>query len=261
MKRNLFVRHVIQRENHLKNAIFDFFLSVASYPRLVLEVFIRKNFGEQYFSTSSVVSLGCILMLIPPIVYKLSTTFLLRMGVYQDALPGFWAKYASWYLFIVAFFYFSYKRAQEIKTEPSVFDFGKFSLYSGAIHPFFFTIKLFGKKATVRSIECFYEPAVFFILGLLLSLMGQPVGSLLSWCSIFYALSYKGAYKIGDDYVRKMINGIIYNEEMERMFVDGDDEERRGVRIRARRPNSREDREKVFDAFFEGADEEPTLVS
>lgn len=73
MKKNLYFRSVIRRENLFKKFVLDFFFAIASYPRLLIEVFIRRNFGERYFSMASAVWLTVLLLAFPIIAMKLSS--------------------------------------------------------------------------------------------------------------------------------------------------------------------------------------------
>ncbi|CAG5011145.1 hypothetical protein DYBT9275_04891 [Dyadobacter sp. CECT 9275] len=58
MKTNLYYRAVFRRQSMLNEFVMDFFLYFCSYPRLMLEVFVRKNFGERYFSFFSALMIG-----------------------------------------------------------------------------------------------------------------------------------------------------------------------------------------------------------
>ena len=53
MTKNLYYRTVFMRVNSIKEIILGFFLAIASYPRMLLEVFTRKNMGERYFSLAT----------------------------------------------------------------------------------------------------------------------------------------------------------------------------------------------------------------
>ena len=208
--------------------------------------------------------------------------------------------YASWYLFVIAFIFYSWQRQSEIKRNPTVFDFGKYSLSSGVIHPFFInwgtkrlsnitanirdysapldtiagthfygtdsatdvlkerkirknkTDELQQAETNYRKIETLLEPAFFFLLGFGLNILGQYIGFILIFCSIFYSLGYLCAYKMGDDFVMDKIDEMIMNEELESAFVNEKNaDQTRGVRFYAQKPNSKSDRRKVADSFLE----------
>jgi len=250
MKKNLYYRHVLQRTSLLKSFIIRLFVGLASWPRLLLEVFIRKNFGERYFSFSVAIVVGVVMLLLP-ILFFYGSSFLFRMRGSSGGFSVFMMSYGTWYAFTIAFLFMSYLRKKELKRNPSVFDFEKFSLYSGDIHPFFSTIKIKGTP-TIRQIECLIEPALFFAAGLLLSFLDQSIGTMLIVCSIIYSLSYVGAYYLGDDFTMDKIDEMICNEELFHAFVEGKDaSETRGVRFYGHRPDDEAIRRKVVTSFIE----------
>lgn len=251
MQKNLYFRNVLRRHNVLGEAISNFFLGLASYPRLLLEVFIRKNFGDRYFSIASVITVAVVLLFLPMVTDQ----YINGVRAHLITLSNSMSEHKTWYLFILLFLVFSAIRYFEIKKNPSVFDFGRFSLSSGDINPLFFKIRFSGKKPSVRMIETVYEPALFFILGLLLRLMDDSLGPLLVWCSIFYSLGYVGAYKRGDDFVKDKIDEMICNEEMENAFVKDEENNKRGVRIRTEKPTSEEMRTDLVESFVVYQDE------
>lgn len=256
MKKQLSYRNVFQRENLIKKGIFNLFLSLASYPRLTLEILIRKNFGERYFSLASGITVGVILAIIPVLLKDIGA-FMFRNqfaeGYYHEY--GFWTRYTTWYLFLIIFSYSLYLRWKESRRKPGVFNFEKYSLYMGKINPVFYNIELFGRKATTRKIEIFYEPALFFFAGLLLKICGQPVGLLFIICSIFYSISYAAAYKFGDDFTLDKIDQMIQNEKLHDAFVAEDDHSNEhGYRWYGDRPSNKDQREKLYKTMFEDDD-------
>lgn len=254
MKKNLYFRQVYRRENVLKDFIYAAFYKLASYPRMLIEVFIRRNFGQRYFSPATAVTIMVVLFLWPVMVYRIFQSngrLLSDLGIEE---PNWLWAYSGWYLLLVAFGYFAYLRYKEIKQNPSVFDFGRFSLCTGDIHPLFYKLKIFGKTPSIRKIEIWCEPALFFLIGLLLGLTGQRVGGLLMDCSILYALSYAAAYKQGDDFVMDKIDETIMNEELENAFVnDATSDNTRGVRFYSHKPDAKSLRRKVAESMIENS--------
>lgn len=249
MQRNLYFSTLMRRQNVLKSFILDAFLGIASYPRLLLEVFIRKNFGQRYFSIATVVTISIIMALSPLIGDKLSS---LRSQDYGGNRGSFWGHYATWYLFLFAFIYFAWLRWREVKINSSIFDFSRFSLYSGNIHPFFRNLKIAGKTQSIRSIETLLEPTLFFLAGVALLIIGQKLGILLMISSIIYSISYSAAYKNGDNFVMDKIDEIIMNEELTNAFVDDmGAENTRGVRFHMRKPKAKAMRKKLAESFLE----------
>ncbi|MFN8343991.1 MAG: hypothetical protein U0X91_03250 [Spirosomataceae bacterium] len=247
MKKNLYYRTVFKRTNGMKEAILAFFLAICSWPRLLLEVFLRKNLGERYFSLSTALVMTVLLALTPVVFQQITHRLFGSFG--WGPFIGF---FGSWYLFLAAFLYMCLRRHEEIKRLPSVFDFGRFSLSTGQIDPSFLRMTFRGQPVDVRLIETVLEPGVFGILGWILFLAAQPIGIILMLSALCYSFSYVGAYHQGDHFVMDKIDEMICNEEMVSAFVEGRDaSETRGVSFYGRRPADPETRRKLVDNFIE----------
>lgn len=248
MQKTVYYREIIRRENLLLKNIFDIFFRLASYPRLLIEVFIRKNFGQRYFSVASVLTIGVLLILYPIIFKKRGPVFSSRYD--YDPNHSVLGDNILWYLFVAAFLLFSYIRWAEIRKNPSVFTFQKFSLYYGDINPFFYSIKFDGKKPKMRTVEIFYEPAPFLLLGIILWWMGQKLGILLTVSAICYSISYAAAYSRGDNFMMDQIDQMILNEEKYKIFVeDLPPDKTRGAEHRGELPTDREKAILLADAI------------
>lgn len=252
MKKEMYYSSQLTRRNLLWEKILDFFLSIASYPRLLFEVFIRKNFGIRYLNYASALTAFCLFALLPLVADNIKDAFFqLRYFRNSSAQDGFWLRYATWYAFLGVFAYFAYKRIGEIKHQPSVFDFAKVSNYPGDIDPRFWT--LWNRKWNIRQIETFVEPMLFLVPGLVLYyILGQNVGMLLIIVSGIYSLSYMAAYHKGDNYIMDMIDKMIRNSENGKAFLDDKEENHRGVRTYMRKPIDPTLRRKVAMAFSAG---------
>jgi hypothetical protein len=258
MKKNIYFSHMLHRENLLKKFLFNFLTMVASYPRLVSEVFLRRNFGERYFTSASVICAAFIMALLPVLFHAMPS---LPIGHYSSGQSGFWMKYTTWYMFLAAFLYCSWQRRAEIKRSASSFDFSRFSLYAGDVDARFFQIRPFGWQPNIRLIETIYEPGVFFLIGLVLWCMGQRIGILLLINSLFYSLSYVATYWHGDNFILDRIDEMIFNEEMSKSFIDDiNPQDARGVRFYCKKPLSKEQREKLMDSFLDDADDAAEVI-
>jgi hypothetical protein len=248
MKKNLYYRNVYKRSNVFHSISVTIFHTIASYPRLLLEVFIRRNLGERYFTFFGCIVMALVLSLVP----FFSNGIFSFLGYSRSfEFTTFLVKNLSWYVFLGVFILFAIKRRAEIARKPSVFDFGRFSLSTGESLPFFYQIKIFGTPDP-RLVETFFEPLFFFVIGFVLTLFGQSVGWLILVCSLLYGLSYRGAYKLGDDFVMDKIDEQIANEETYKAFVEGKEPHlTRGIRFYGRRPVDPEKRRQVADSFFE----------
>lgn len=268
MTKNLYYRTVFRRTNLIKERIFAFFLFIASYPRVLIEVFIRKNFGERYFSLATCFTVAGFLMIIPILLKRLAIFNGIRSDNWESAMEAIKVYqspvlkiYWQWYVFTVVFLVFSFIRWKEVRRSPSVFDFKRFSLHTGDILPFFNNLTINDKKPSIRAIETFWEPLGFFIVGLILYMMGQTLGMLLIAAALCYSLSYYGAYNSGDHFVMDKIDEMILNEEMEAAFIgDAPTDQTRGVRFYSRKPTSEELRRRVANSFIGDNDEDVSVA-
>ncbi len=228
-----------RRRNILKEYILNIFFVISSWPRLVLEVFLRRNMGERYFTAENAVLVAIVLIVMP--MY------------FWGGYGGFWAvlwrvakEHVTWYLFVLAFAWFSYRRWRDVKDLPSVFELRRFSLSSGLPFDFFYSWGF-----NTRRIATLLEPALTLSLGLLLFWMNLPVGLLIVACSVIYALSYLGAYSLGDDFIMDKMDELICVKNLAASFKEGKDvRETDGFEFVGQRPKDPETRERVMETFW-----------
>lgn len=252
MKKNLYYQILYRRTNFIKEFILGLFMGISSWPRLLLEVFIRKNMGERYFSFSTSIIIAIILALLPFQIAKFHAFFSGQFSFWDVLL-----KNIAWYIYLIAFLYHADLRRQEVKRLPSVFDFARFSLSTGNINPQFYNFSIDGTKTDVRTVETLLEPALFFIVGFFLAIIGQSLGFLLLICSVIYSLSYVAAYHLGDNFVMDTIDEMICNEELVASFVEGmDSSQTRGFNSYGRKPSDPDMRRRVVDDMTGGKNTE-----
>jgi len=245
-KTNLYYKTVFKRKEVAKDIGLIFLLFIVSWPRLLMEVFLRKNFGERYFSLGAVIFLGFVLFFIPIGMDKA----LYYSG--DNSIPSIMIRNFTWYLYLAGLVYVSIQRQREIKRDIGTFDFAKFSAYDGDINNAFYFIKIGGKEVTRRQISIFIEPAFLFAIGVILTLLAQKVGLLIVSCSICYAIGYQVAYTRGDHFILDTIDEMICNEEMVGSFVEGRrPEDTRGFEMRGNAPVEPGFRKQVIDNCIE----------
>jgi hypothetical protein len=250
--KNQYYRELFMRVNVLKAFIATCFFTICSYPKLVIEVFIRQDFGERYFTLASALSVAAILFVLPAVT---------SMGMLLADPLGFIGTDFTWYAYLAAYIFFSWKRYKEVQNNPGVFEFAKVSVSSGTIHPFFKRFRIFGKEPSLRVIEIGLEPLMFFIAGLILHVLAQKLGMLLIVCSVLYSLSYYSAYLRGDNFIMDRLDQVMYSEQQEGFFTRG--EEPKGTRFYFKRPPSDELGKKLSDWLKaeDGDDEPPSVAS
>ncbi|MBW4889201.1 hypothetical protein KXQ82_05720 [Mucilaginibacter sp. HMF5004] len=252
MKRNLYYKGMYQRKNVIKDALMSLGAWTLSWPRLLLEVFIRKNFGERYFSLFTAISLTCVLFWLPIGIDRA------RLPFGGGSVTSVIGHNATWYVYLAAFVYFAFKRQKEIKRERSWFE-KKFSLYNGDINPRFHNLKIGNWVIDRRTISTTYEPLFCFIVGLVLTACLQKIGVLIIYSSICYGVSYYGEYLSGDHFVMDMMDEMIANENLVKSFVNqAPPEKTNGFEVKGTPPNNPDFRRKVADNML--ADDEPVEV-
>jgi hypothetical protein len=261
-KAELYYKEQFQREESgLRRGLWHLLSVFYSPCRLLLEVFIRKDFGERYFRLSSAVGTFVFFALWPFIWYGLKQYMrIITFGMFSrhDVTPtegSLFQDYIGWYVYLFVFLAVCFRHHEAQKHAPSVFDFAKYSLYAGRIHDVFVDFKIKGKKGDPRIIECWLEPAPFFAAGLLLAMFGQALGWLLMFSAAVYAASYRDAYNHGDNFVMDMIDNIIISEHHHETFVNG--KEMRGYRDRSRKPGDPEKRKRLLDYMMEDDEDAP----
>jgi len=238
--RNLYYHTVFKRTNSVKVFILQVFLALASWFRVFIEVFTRKKFGERYFLFPLNIMLAVILGIVPLGRY------------YGTPVLAIIFKNLTWYAYIVAFMIASYKRYLEVKREPSVFDFKRFSLSPGIIKKWLYKIDLIGMKMTNRNISIFVEPGIFMLIGMVLVALQQDIGYLLISSATVYGYSWAAQYYLGDQFIMDTIDQMIANEELVNSFVHTRiPADTRGFEVDASKIKSREFRRMVAENMME----------
>jgi hypothetical protein len=241
MEQRTYYRDVLQRKGALSEKIASIINGICSYPRLLLEVFIRRNFGQRYFSMLHVWIVTLFCGSIPLLTGKL---FFKRLHGMDDVIQHFW----DWYLFLGLFLVFSFIRRSEIKSDPEVKDFSKYSLYEGDVANFFWNLG--GRAWSPRQVETLLEPGAFFLIGLVLLFIGLPVGGLILVSSVMYSFGYSIAYNQGDHYILDLIDQKLLNKALMQTFVEGE-KDYKGFRFRGLRPVDENLRQELIKEMVE----------
>lgn len=154
-EQNLFRTIQAGRGNHIFDIITGILFSLSSYPSYIVEVFLRKKFGERYFTTTHAISISIVMLWIWFSIGKQGREFI-----------GF-----TWLIFTALFLYKSIRHRMEIKKYGTAYNFDRFSYSDGEILPFWWNIidtKIFGKTITRYKILIYLEPAIPVISGLFL---------------------------------------------------------------------------------------------
>lgn len=267
------IQHFSRHRGGFKDFLAGQLYTFSSWGRMLIEVFIRKDFGERYFNfynaTTTFIKFALLPFLPQIIIILVLKTFALAMRfadkpLYAEGASSIsfgWSipvSFYGWYIYLVLFLIASYRHHKAMKRNPSVFDFARYSLSNGRIHPFFYSFEFRGRKADRRMIECWLEPAPFFLAGFMLAQIGQALGWLLMVGAVAYSASYIREYNGGDNFVMDTIDEMIINEELEKAFLgDADPDETRGYRFIGRKPNDPAKRETVYENMRESEEKVP----
>lgn len=246
MKAAIYQKAMMRRQNPIAEHIINFIYNLTTVPKLTLEVFIRRNFGERYFSFAMGI-ITCIVLSVLP--YFFPTTDKYPFSIIQMIGANL-----LWYGYVGALVTVLIIRKREIAREPSVFDFAKYSLYQGKhIDWFAKTILMQIPRITPRMIDKVIDPGFFLLVGLLAMLLGSPfLGVWIIFSSLCYHLSNAIAYHQGDHFIMDLIDITITAEELEKSIVyNMSPEETRGFSVYGRRPVKMENRKAVFEELFD----------
>lgn len=248
IKTNEYYATVYGRTNKLKNGLLSFFFGISSMPRLLAEVFLRRDLGRQYFSLFHCVIWAILLLVLP---FILPSDY--NHSWYQPIL-----KHWGWYLFLLAFCKFSWKRHKECKRPWGYFDFNHFSKSSGKRLPQVENFKFLGKPVNVRAMDVYVEPLLITAVGLFSLLVGQwMLGTLLTICAGIYSLSYRAAYQTGRNSSLEDIDRDIANRWITNTFLN-DQPQTSNFNFYGPKPSSSEVRKGFADLL--GKEDEGTEV-
>ena len=245
-KRNIFIEMNQSRSNLILDFFLGIFLIFASHASAIVEVFLRKRFGERYITLAQ--SIGIFFVMVAAMMF--------------DPLKNLLG--LSWFLFALVFLGFSIRHRLEIKKYGTAYDFKRFSLSDGEILPFWWNIigkRFLGIKITYYTVVTALEPAIPIIAGIILTIFGftRPVGILLFFCGILYALRNFDKARQGRNWVLDNIDKKISDEMKYDVFIGRKSKkDTKGVYLPIELPEDKETRQALYNAvdasMSEGAD-------
>ncbi len=245
----------INRTNPIKKLIVGGLLLITAFPKVIIEVIVRKNFGVHYLTAFSVGIIFIIFAALPMV-----------MGMRIGSANSLW-RYIElmplYYSFLFAFLIMGIKHLKDNWLPPGVYIADRSGTCSGDIHPIFYKIAraigIKNRTTRIRIITIWLEPLPFLLAGLIIAGFDHALGFLL----IFAALSYSGgnwaSCMIADDYVIGEIGRQVRTKALAEwvMNSDSDDDkvsETGGNKFTAHLPEDPEARLKLLKTFM-GSDE------
>jgi len=208
-KRNIFIEMYGGRTNHFLNFIGGFFMMFASSASSIIEVFLRKRFGERYITLSQSILLFFILIFSADVI---KATLRQREGRTLVIIFAF------------AYLFLSIRHRLEIKKYGTAYDFKRFSLSNGEIAEFWYNIigkRVLGIKITTYLVQILLEPAIPVIIGtvFMVSEYTKPLGFLLYFCGIIFGIRNFSIAQKGRNWVLDNIDKKISNEMKYDVFI------------------------------------------
>jgi len=248
-KRNIFIEIHKGRSNFVMEMFLGIFMIFASHASAIVEVFLRRRFGERYITLAQSIGL-----------------FLAIIILYSWADNIFDGQLDSPFLLIFAFVFlgFSIWHRLEIKRYGTTYDFKRFSLSDGEIAPFWWKIigkKYLGIKVTSYLVHVLLEPAIPVVIGFLLmsNKYTYTLGALLFLCGIIFGFRNFSKAQQGRNWVLDNIDKKISNEMKYDVFIGRKPKnDTKGVYLPIELPEDEETRQALYKAvdssFNEGED-------
>jgi hypothetical protein len=237
------VHHFFQVTQGGRASIFVLILSILSglstIPASLVEVFLRREFGERYIS----LSLNIVIALI-----------LVWWGIMLSNVIG--AEYfILWFLLIGLFLYKSIQHRKEIKRYGTAYDFERFSLSDGRIHDKWWDIigkEYFGVKITRYLVHIILEPLVPIIIGLpfLIISYTRSFGLLLIVSGLFFGFrAFIKAYSARSSILDIIDEQICMKYDEEVLVEQKSPEETAGLSVPIELPEDEETRRLILNSL------------
>ena len=127
-KRNVFMQVHGGRTNHLINLTLGFFAAIISPTCSIVEVFLRKNFGQRYITLSQSIF---VFIVVPPLLTIGFDEYGMDVNVFSASIL---------FLFMCVYLWKSIQHRKEITKYGTAYDFKRFSLSDCELAPFWDTI-------------------------------------------------------------------------------------------------------------------------
>ena len=242
MKKNEYYQDMFGRSNAFSQNFAAFCYWLFSYPKLILEVFIRREMGERYFTLTSAV-IGGALWFAMPIAFSFNS----YSASWKDTINA----NPAYYFFLIPYTIMSAIRYREIKHLPSVYDFERFSLSQGKPFEFFYNIKLFGRPSGLRKIQLYFEPIFCGTIGFMLFKVGATaLGGMIMICSFGYFLSNVIATYQANHFIMDKIDEFLCSQDLTETFQKNDDVSPTGVPMFAKKPSTEMLRKDLAEAIL-----------
>ncbi len=265
-KRNIFIEIHQGRTNLVRDFIVGLFMLFASHGSAIVEVFMRKRFGERYITLAQSIGIFFGVLLFYPVIIYLYASFLELTGNGIRGIKLSQLRNSALFLsiFMLIFLGLSIYHRLEIKRYGTAYDFKRFSLSDGELAPFWY--KIIGKKIGFIKISSYLvnvllEPLVPILIGLILTLIPftKLTGILLIICGLMFMAKNFNKAQQGRNWVLDNIDKKISNEMKYDVFIGRKPKkDTKGVYLPIELPENEETRKALYNIVedsFTTADE------
>ncbi|MEM6813261.1 MAG: hypothetical protein AAF600_02590 [Bacteroidota bacterium] len=256
-KRNIFIEINQGRTNHFRDFIIGFFMFFASHGSAIVEVFMRRRFGERYITLAQSIGIFFVVTFLVPFFYA---WYEYLMGVLADALGARGIRrgpspisFLTHFIFMLAFMGMSIYHRLEIRRYGTTYDFKRFSLSDGEIHHLWWKVigkQFLGIKISHYHVRVLLEPIVPIIVGFVLSLIPWTnlMGVLLIFCGLSFMARNFNKAQMGRDWVLDNIDKKISNEMKYDVFIGRKPKkDTKGIYLPIELPESEETRKSLYN--------------
>ncbi len=239
-KQNIFRTVSVGRINFLFEFVTGLLFSLSSYPSYIVEVlFLRKKFGERYFTTANAFFISIILIIL-----------WFTIGDQGQEYIG-----VMWLPFIGLFLFQAIRHRREIKKFGTTYNFDRFSYSDGEIHPLWWKIinkEIWGFKVTQYHVHILLEPAVPIIIGMILAFIPptRGVGILINYCGFFFGFrSFMKAHIARGHVLDTIDEQLVAKWKHDVLVEEKPKSETKGLSLPIKLPKSREIREQLSNSI------------
>ena len=256
-KRNIFIEINQGRTNAVKDFIVGFFMLFASHGSAIVEVFMRRKFGERYITLAQSIGIFIVVSIFFPLFYAWYIEFVSGIAAMMGergirARPS-GISFVVLFLFMLAFLGMSIYHRLEIKRYGTTYDFKRFSLSDGEIHPLWWKVigrEILGFKISQYTVRVLLEPLVPTVLGFIMSFIPgvNLVGVLLLVCGLSFMARNFNKAQMGRDWVLDNIDKKISNEMKYDVFIGRKPKkDTKGIYLPIELPESEETRKSLYN--------------
>jgi hypothetical protein len=254
-KRNIFFEIHSGRTNIFKELFIGLILFISSYGASIVEVFLRRKFGERYITFAQSIT---IFIFLPTIVYQFNQffygLFILFGATRYRSTSELNTQILYLYLFLLIYLIASIIHRLEIKRYGTTYDFKRFSLSDGQVHPLIAKLigkKFLGVKITMYTVVTLLEPLVPIIVGIFLATIAplKMVGIVLIISGLLFGLRNFHKAQQGRNWILDNIDKKILSEMQYDIFIKQKPQnETKGVCLPVELPDDKEIREALYHA-------------